>query len=100
MLQPQFLAFAFAMAIVPLLFLVVLNAADELSGSRQWVEHTYNALSRMEKLRSNMETMEGARRGFVITRQEQYLQPYRNAKDEVIGHLDALEVLIRDNDEQ
>lgn len=100
LLQPQFLAFAFAMAIVPLLFLVVLNAADQLSGSRLWVEHTYNALSRMEKLRSNMETMEGARRGFVITRQEQYLQPYRNAKDEIIEHLDALEVIVRDNDEQ
>ena len=100
LLKPQLLAFAFAMAIVPLLFLVVLHAANQLSDSRRWVEHTYNALLRMEQLRSNMETLETARRGFFITRQEQYLQPYRNAKDEIIENLDALAAIVRDNAEQ
>jgi diguanylate cyclase (GGDEF)-like protein len=100
LLKPQLLAFVFAMAIVPLLFLVVRHAADQLTDSRLWVEHTYNALSRMEQLRSNMETVETARRGFFITRQEQYLQPYRIAKDEVLENLDALQSMIKDNTPQ
>jgi diguanylate cyclase (GGDEF)-like protein len=99
-LKPQLLAFVFAMAIVPLLFLVVRHAADQLAESRLWVEHTYNTLSRMEQLRSNMETVETARRGFHITRQEQYLQPYRIAKDEVLENLDALQGMVADNAEQ
>ena len=97
LLKPQLLAFVFAMAIVPLLFLVVRHAADQLAESRLWVEHTYNTLSRMEQLRSNMETVETARRGFHITRQEQYLQPYRIAKDEVLENLDALQGMVADN---
>jgi diguanylate cyclase (GGDEF)-like protein len=100
LLKPQLLAFVFAMAIVPLLFLVVRHAADQLAESRLWVEHTYNTLSRMEQLRSNMETVETARRGFHITRQEQYLQPYRIAKDEVLENLDALQGMVADNAEQ
>ena len=97
LLKPQLLAFVFAMAIVPLLFVVVRHAAEQMADSRLWVEHTYNTLSRLEQLRSNMETVETARRGFYITRQEQYLQPYRIAKDEVLENLDALEHLVADN---
>jgi diguanylate cyclase (GGDEF)-like protein len=97
LLKPQLLAFVFAMAIVPLMFLVVRHAADQLADSRLWVEHTYNTLSRMEQLRSNMETVETARRGFYITRQEQYLQPYRIAKDEMLENLDALQSMVADN---
>lgn len=100
LLKPQLLAFIFAMAIVPLLLLTVRHAADQLAGSRLWVEHTYNVLSRMERLRSDMETVETARRGYLITRQDQYMLPYHTAKESLAENLDDLQVMIEDNTAQ
>lgn len=65
--------------------------------SRVLVEHTYQVLSRLEQLRSSMETVETARRGFLITHQERYLQPYRAAQRQVFDNLDELSMLLKDN---
>jgi diguanylate cyclase (GGDEF)-like protein len=100
LLKPQLLAFIFAMALVPLLLLTVRHAADQLADSRLWVEHTYNVLSRMERLRSDMETVETARRGFFITRQDHYQQPYRVAREALSENLHGLQVMIEDNTAQ
>lgn len=97
LLKPQLLAFAFAIVMVPLLFLVTRQASMQLVESRTWVEHTYTVLSRIEELRSDMETIETARRGFYITRQAQYLQPYHLSRQRVFENLESLDGLILDN---
>ena len=100
LLKPQSLAFVFAMAMVPFLIMLTRYTIDQLTVSRTWLEHTYTALSRIEQLRSDMETVETARRGFFITRQEQYIQPYHVARQKVFENLDGLQRLLLDNPAQ
>lgn len=97
LLKPQWLAFGFALVLVPLLFIITQHASRQLVESRIWVEHTYSVLFRVEELRSDMETLETARRGFFITRQAQYLQPFHLSRQRVFDNLEALEGLMKDN---
>lgn len=66
----------------------------------QWVEHTdrvINNTNRALKLSIDMET---GMRGFLLTGDEHYLDPYEVAKPAIIAELQGLEELVADNPPQ
>lgn len=66
----------------------------------QWVEHTdrvINNLNESSKLTVDLET---GLRGFLITGDEHFLDPYEVAKPRIIGDLRNLQELVADNPQQ
>ena len=100
LLKSQFLAFILAMLLIPVLLVISQRLTNGLVESNKWVEHSYSVLNHIEHLHNDVELIETARRGYAITRQEQYLRPYYKGRLEVNQELEALKGLTADNPRQ
>lgn len=65
-----------------------------------WVTHTHEVLEDLENILSLMKDMETGQRGFLLTRQERYLEPYNSAQMKVPQKLAAVQKLTEDNKSQ
>jgi len=97
LLKSQYLALFMAISVVPLLLWLLQQSTRELVDSRSWVEHTYSVLNKFEHLRIDVGAVENARRGYYITKQDQYLPIYFQAKKDIPIHLSELKRLTADN---
>jgi diguanylate cyclase (GGDEF)-like protein len=96
----QILAFVLALIAAPLLLWLSQQGTNELVESRNLVEHTYSVMSRLDNLRSEVETIETARRGYSINPQEEYLRTYLQARKNIVQDLDLLKSMTADNQDQ
>lgn len=62
-----------------------------------WVAHTHQVLAELEGVRACMSDLETGSRGFVISGQQRYLEPYKAALPSLQEHLDNLRTLTADN---
>lgn len=94
-----------ALAIAPVVIMVALaiwNAelfgrADEV---RVWMRHSEAVLATSASALSHLQDAETNQRGFLITGDDDYLQPYRNGRDSVGIALSRLQTLTSDNERQ
>ncbi len=91
--------------ILALLALAVIGASaylriGSLLEDRAPVEHTYRVLSGIDGLQGRLKDAERGQRGYVITGDERYLQPYRRSLTAIAGGLDLLGSLTSDNPHQ
>lgn len=89
-------------ALVALVTLVMIAALSyrSISGFRdraQWVEHTHEVLRATEMIFSDLKDAEAAVRGFAITGDRSYMQPYAAAAESVPPRLQHLARLTSDN---
>ena len=87
---------------VGLLIIVLIGAAsyyNELrySESRDWLIHTYEVIQRLDRTFSILQDAETGQRGYILTGQSSYLQPFYDAVDQVRGEMDSLSKLTVDN---
>ena len=88
-----------------LLVLVVIGAVSFLS-TRDLVEashrvsRTHEVLAGAERLMSMMKDAETGQRGFLLTGDEEYLEPYLNAIKVIPPQLEGLRTLTRDQPDQ
>lgn len=75
------------------------NARGFIEAS-QWVSHTQNVLAELEATASTVADAQTATRGYIISGQEVFLEPYQTAVPEVRVHLDRLKSLTSDNRDQ
>jgi PAS domain S-box-containing protein len=73
---------------------------DIVSNNRKWVAHTHQVISELEAALSSFKDAETGARGYVITGQDAYLEPYYNALQTVDAHLAALHQMTADNARQ
>jgi len=66
----------------------------------EWVSHTHEVLAELEATLSALAEAQTATRGFIITGQETFLEPYRAAVPAIRAHLDRLQSLTADNPHQ
>jgi len=66
----------------------------------EWVSHTHEVLGELEATLSAVAEAQTAARGYIITGQEAFLEPYRAAAPEVRANLDRLKSLTADNPRQ
>jgi two-component system cell cycle sensor histidine kinase PleC len=94
-----------ALAIAPVVLITALaiwNAelfgrADE---GRAWVRHSEAVLANTAAAFSHLQDAETGQRGFLITGDEAYLEPYRSSRDSIGIELSRLQTLTSDNERQ
>src|SRR5271163_3468825 len=82
---------------------LILNGADGFRQARQmhldayWVAHTHEVLETLALVLSGVKDAETAVRGYVITGEDRYLEPYRRARSNVDEWTQKFATLTLDN---
>ncbi|HEY0300042.1 MAG TPA: CHASE3 domain-containing protein, partial [Rhizomicrobium sp.] len=91
------------LASVPL-FLVLAGAVYLTAGfaegerlQQAWVLHTYEVIDTLRNVLVDATDAETGQRGYLLTHNEAYLKPYRDARKRIHVHLDRFLELTRDN---
>ena len=79
--------FALALAILVAIGAVSYRSTAKLTDTAEWVDHTHQVLEKLEALLSGMIDIETGDRGYVITGEESYLEPYTVGKASVSKQL-------------
>jgi len=96
------LTLGFAIAVLTLLVIGVsgYRSTEHLVENERWVSHTHEVRTKLADLVSVIKDAETGQRGFVITADEAFLEPYRAALPEIAKLFSALRGLTADNDSQ
>jgi methyl-accepting chemotaxis protein len=89
--------FALALAILVAIGTVTYRSTAKLTETAEWVAHTYRVLDELEGVLSGMKDAETGQRGYIITGDEKYLEPYRGAQVSVDQGVKSLRDLTKDN---
>jgi methyl-accepting chemotaxis protein len=92
--------FAFAGAVLVLLSVVGFRTTSKLVDDSRWVQHTYEVRATLTELLSALKDAETGARGFVISGEQTFLEPYRFAVGETERKITHLRRLIADNPKQ
>lgn len=92
--------FALSFALLLLVGLLSYRGVGVLTDTSYAVTRTHSALTHITGLMSAMKDAETAQRGFMLTGDESYLEPYHQAVNEAPRLLAELRALIRDNASQ
>ena len=76
------------------------RAINALLVSEHWVEHTWQVINQVETIMSSAKDAETGSRGFILTGEETYLQPYRDAQRDLPNEVAAFRTLTGDNPTQ
>ncbi|HTN17259.1 MAG TPA: response regulator [Chitinophagaceae bacterium] len=72
----------------------------KLIESSQWVNHTNEVIKNAEGLISTARGAEAGQRGYVITNDASFLEPYKGAYEKCVAQYRSLSTLTQDNNEQ
>ena len=90
---------------VSLLLLIISAVASytsisNLLYSARWVNHTNQVILQLDNIISTLKDAETGQRGYLITGDDTYLEPYNGAREKNMRLLDAVRALTADNPEQ
>lgn len=66
----------------------------------EWVDHTYEVTAELQSVMSELRDIQASQRGFIITGNEAYLEPYHTALPILETSFQRLEMLIRSDSSQ
>ena len=89
--------FGVALVMLATVGAVSYDSTTKLIESAGWVQHTHEVLNGLDEVLSGMKDAETGQRGYVITGEGRYLEPYQGARDVVDQKLKYLRELIADN---
>jgi methyl-accepting chemotaxis protein len=89
--------FGLALAVLLVVGAVSYDSTTKLIDSAEWVRHTHEVLTGLDELLSGMKDAETGQRGYVITGEARYLEPYNTAHDVVDQKLKHVRELTSDN---
>jgi methyl-accepting chemotaxis protein len=97
--------YGLALAILIAIGAVSYHNSVLLTDTAGWVAHTHQVLERLEDVLSTLKDAEAGQRGYLITGEERYLEPYKAARASIDQKLkgsnpDALRTLTKDNPNQ
>lgn len=89
----------------PLLLLIVLTgtvffALDRLDETEHWVAHTQKVITNANSIITSAINIETGMRGYLLTGQQDYLEPYEKGSQLVYHQLEELRNLVKDNQPQ
>src|SRR4051812_20921593 len=93
------LTLGFAIAVLTLLLIGIsgYRSTAHLIENEQWVSHTHEVRTKLADLMSVIKDAETGQRGFVITADDAFLEPYRAAVPEIAALMSTLRGLTADN---
>jgi len=89
--------FGLALAVLMMVGAVSYDSTTKLIDSAAWVRHTNDVLKGLDELLSGMKDAETGQRGYVITGEARYLEPYEGARDVVDQKRKSLRELTADS---
>src|SRR5712671_5020869 len=98
--QKVALGFGVSIAMLVVIGIVAYRTTDVLVENNGMVTHTHAVLETLSNLLSSMKDAETGQRGFVLTGNESYLEPYTAALETVSRDLVDLRTLTSDNPNQ
>ena len=78
----------------------LISGGKELDKNDNWVLHTYEVITKAEQLGSQVEGMLGAQRGYIITKDDDFLDEYEVRKADISNHIASLQELTSGNKSQ
>lgn len=94
------LGFLFGLIIIAVSALLPYHNVQLLQRSERWVDHTMAVLQAADTLRIAVTDAESGQRGFLLTQDAAYLEPYNSARQNITHQLDLLISLAADNPAQ
>jgi CHASE3 domain sensor protein len=76
------------------------QSIHELKEDAAWVAHTHEVLDAVQVTLTTMDDAETGQRGYLITHDPRYLEPFLAAQAKVGGNLQRVKDLVRDNPQQ
>jgi len=92
--------FFLALAAIVVIGGVSYRSTGKLIGTAHWVEHTHEVLEGLEGTLSDLLDAETGQRGYILTGDEHYLEPYQTGIKAVHQKIGDIRVLVKDNPEQ
>ncbi|WP_138500173.1 response regulator [Nostoc sp. PA-18-2419] len=92
--------FALSLAILSTIGLISYRSTNELIETSRQENHTYDVLSRLEGLNLQLTNAETGQRGYLVTGEQRYLEPYNVAIQVMDRQLKELQTLTADNPNQ
>ena len=89
--------FGLALAVLLIVGAVSYDSTTKLTRSAVWVQHTHEVITSLDELLSATKDAETGERGFVITGESRFLEPYNAASDVVDQKLKQVRDLTSDN---
>ncbi len=71
--------------------------SEQFMDTNRWVNHTHQVLYEFEQVIINAVDAETGERGYLITGDESYLEPFNNSKTHWFAHIDSTRILTADN---
>jgi diguanylate cyclase (GGDEF)-like protein len=86
--------------LIALFSLHMANVAEDRRAAEEWHVHALEVLLTAEEFRTSTFDILRGERGYLLTGREDFLRPYRRAREEAPRQALRLRELVRDNDEQ
>jgi signal transduction histidine kinase len=105
-MKARFREFLVSGALFAVLLIICLNSwlalrsIQILGQSEYWVAHTWQVINALELVLGSAKDAETGNRGFLLTGDDSYLEPYTNAVRELPGEIQAVQQLTVDNARQ
>jgi methyl-accepting chemotaxis protein len=80
--------------------IIAYRGTTELVASADWVAHTHKVKETLYKTLASLTDAETGQRGFILTGEDRYLEPYSSSVRTIDGHIQDLRELIADNPSQ
>ncbi len=98
---PLLLAALIALALIIVLIAALANRATaDRDAAQRWEAQTYQTMLTGQRLLSAMQDAEAGQRGYLLTNDPAYLEPYERGGPAVLAELSALGALTGDNPAQ
>ncbi|ODH01702.1 hypothetical protein A4S05_27735 [Nostoc sp. KVJ20] len=94
------ISFALSLATLTTIGLISYHSTNELIETSRKENHTYEVLSQLEDLNLQLTTAETGQRGYIITGEKRYLEPYNAALESLNQKIKELQNLTADNPNQ
>jgi PAS domain S-box-containing protein len=93
------LAFAFGAAVALLALMAVLSyrRASQEQADQEWVEHTHRVIEKLDRVLGDLTDQETGERGYLLTGDPSFLQPYEHGRSRIENDLAELRGLTADN---
>ena len=69
----------------------------QLIAASDWRKHTYDVLGTLDQTLSSLKDSETGERGYILTGEEKYLEPYQAALGRIDSSMQAVRTLTADN---
>ncbi len=98
--QKLIFGFSIVMTSVFVLFFIYNKSKSDFVSSRDWIIHTQKVIDQSHEILSKIEDVELGKRGYVITGDTLFLEPFVKSKKQISNYLINLKLLTRDNHSQ